>query len=249
MKFHSISARNIRPLVAAGGAILGLLMPSAAFAQLPKPTYGWNLGNTMEPPCGVGCWGGTPSQALINAVGNTGFNTVRIPCAWDSHANQTTHQIDAAYMAQVKQVVDWCYARGLYVIINDHWDGGWLENHLTGTVNPSIDAKTKSYWTQIASTFSGYDHRLLFAAANEPNVKTAAQMSELTAYYQTFVDAIRGGGRNNNARWLVLQGPNADIDATDSLMKTLPSDPTPGRLMVEIHFYGPYQFCLMDSDQ
>ncbi|MEO7719817.1 MAG: glycoside hydrolase family 5 protein [Capsulimonas sp.] len=249
MKFCSISTRNLRPLIAAGSAISGLLMPSTAFAQLPTPTYGWNLGNTMEPPCGVGCWGGTPSQGLINAVGNAGFNTVRIPCAWDSHADQKTYQIDAAYMAQVKQVVDWCYARGLTVIVNDHWDGGWLENHLTGAVDPKINAKMKSYWTQIAATFAGYDHRLLFAAANEPSVKTAEQMSELMTYYQTFVDAVRAGGSNNNARWLVVQGPTADIDATSSLMNTLPKDPTPRRLMVEIHFYGPYQFCLMDSDQ
>jgi len=32
-------------------------------------------------------------------------------------------------------------------------------------------------------------------------------------------------------------------------MNTLPSDTTPGRLMVEVHYYGPYQFCLMDGDQ
>src|SRR5271157_2263947 len=27
---------------------------------LPNPTYGWNLGNTMEAPCGAGCWGPLP---------------------------------------------------------------------------------------------------------------------------------------------------------------------------------------------
>ena len=44
-------------------------------------------------------------------------------------------------MARVKQVVDWCYATNLYVIINCHWDGGWLENNITDTVNPTINAK------------------------------------------------------------------------------------------------------------
>ncbi len=56
-----------------------LMLPLCALAQLPTPTYGWNLGNTMEPPCGVGCWGPPPTQALINAVTNAGFNTIRIP--------------------------------------------------------------------------------------------------------------------------------------------------------------------------
>ena len=85
-----------------------LMLPMVTFAQLPTPTYGWNLGNTLEPPCGEGCWGGPATQALINAVADAGFNAVRIPCAWDSHANQTTYVIDPAYMARVKEVVDWC---------------------------------------------------------------------------------------------------------------------------------------------
>ena len=226
-----------------------LMLPLCAFAQLPTPTYGWNLGNTMEPPCGVGCWGPPPTQALINAVTNAGFNTIRIPCAWDSHANQSTYQIDPAYMAQVKQVVDWCIADNLYVIINDHWDDGWLENNIGTSVDPTINAKMNSYWTQIATTFAGYNSHLLFAGANEPNASTAAQVSTLTAYYHTFISAVRGTGGNNTNRWLVVQGPSTDIDTTYNLMNTLPVDPTPGRLMIEVHYYTPWQFCGLASDQ
>ena len=226
-----------------------LMLPLGAFAQLPTPTYGWNLGNTLEPPCGEGCWGPPATQALINQVASAGFNAVRIPCAWDSHANQSTYQIDPVYMARVQQVVGWCLATNLHVIINDHWDGGWLENNLTGTVNPTINAKMSSYWTQIANAFAGYDNRLLFAAANEPNVSTAAQMSELMTYYNTFLNAVRGTGGSNSSRWLVVQGPSTDIDTTYSLMNTLPTDPTPGRLMVEVHYYSPWNFCGLSSDQ
>jgi endoglucanase len=225
-----------------------LIFPAGALAQLPTPTYGWNLGNTLEPPCGEGCWGPAATQALINSVAHAGFNAIRIPCAWDSHANQSTYQIDPAFLARVKQVVDWCLATNLHVIINDHWDGGWLENNLTGTVNPTINAKMNAYWTQIATTFAGYDHRLLFAGANEPNADNAAEMAELMTYYNTFVNAVRSTGGSNSNRWLVVQGPNTDIDLTDSLMNTLPTDPTPGRLMVEVHYYSPYQFTLMSED-
>ena len=226
-----------------------LILPLGAFAQLPTPTCGWNLGNTLEPPCGEGCWGPPATQALINRVANAGFNAVRIPCAWDSHANQSTYQIDPAFMARVQQVVGWCLATNLHVIINDHWDGGWLENNLTGTVNPTINAKMSSYWTQIANAFAGYDNRLLFAAANEPNVDNAAKMSELMTYYNTFINAVRGTGGSNSSRWLVVQGPNTDIDTTYNLMNTLPTDPTPGRLMVEVHYYSPWNFCGLSSDQ
>jgi endoglucanase len=226
-----------------------LMLPVVAFAQLPAfPTRGWNLGNTMEAPNGVGTWNPAPTQALINAVADAGFNTIRIPCAWDCHADKSTHQIDSAYMAQVQQVVDWSFARNLHVIINDHWDNGWLEDNLTGTVNSTINAKMNSYWTQIANTFKPYHDYLLFAAANEPKADNAAKMAELMTYYQTFVNAVRSTGGYNSSRWLVVQGPTADINNTDSLMNTLPSDSTPGRLIVEVHDYDPYQFSLMTAD-
>jgi len=218
------------------------MLATSTFAQFPNPCYGWNLGNTLE-----STWGyPSPTQALFNSAGSAGFNTVRIPCAWDFNANQTNHQINPAYMAQVKQAVDWALAAGMTVVINDHWDGGWLQ--LTGTNNPTINAKMNSYWSQIATTFAGYDSRLIFAAANEPTCSTAAQMAELTGYYQTFINAVRAAGGNNASRWVVIQGPGTDIDATDSLMNTLPSDSTKGRLMVEIHYYSPYQFTLLSSD-
>ena len=231
-----------------------LVLPAVALAQFPSPTYGWNLGNTLEPPCGEGCWSPAATQAMINSVADAGFNTIRIPVAWDSHANQSTHVIDASWLNRVKQVVDWSLDANLTVMINSHWDGGWFESNIGDTVNPTINAKMNSYWTQIANNFAGYDERLLFAAANEPNIRddeldNVAQMSTLTSYYQTFVDAVRGTGGSNTSRWLVVQGPNTDIDMTDSLMNTLPSDPTEDRLAVEVHYYDPFQFTLMSNDE
>jgi hypothetical protein len=87
---------------------LMLTLPRFAWAQLPSPTYGWNLGNTLE-----ATWTGAtpPTQALINAVAAAGFNTIRVPCAWDHNADPNTHQISASYMATVTQVV-WTYDGG-----------------------------------------------------------------------------------------------------------------------------------------
>ena len=223
-------------------------LPLVAIAQLPSPTYGWNLGNTLEAPGGEGTWAPAATQELINAVADAGFNTIRIPVAWNSHANQSTYQIDSAWLARVKQVVDWCYAANLHVVINSHWDNGWLDDHLDGNVDAAIDDKMYAYWTQIANTFLNYDSRLLFAGANEPPADTAAKMSELMVYYQTFVNAVRATGGNNSNRWLVLSGPSTNIDLTYDLMNTLPSDSTPGRLMVEVHDYSPYQYTLMTED-
>jgi hypothetical protein len=152
-------------------------------------------------------------------------------------------------MNRVKQVVDWCLAKNLYVIINSHWDNGWLERNFTGTVNPTINSKQNSYWGQIATAFASYNNRVLFASANEPDVDTAAEMSELMTYHQTFINAVRSKGGNNTSRWLVIQGPHTNIDLTDSLMNGWPSDPTPGRLMAEVHFYDPFQYTLLGADE
>ncbi|HEY9259357.1 cellulase family glycosylhydrolase, partial [Chitinophaga sp.] len=34
----------------------------------------------------------------------------------------------------------------------------------------------------------------------------------------------------------------------NTLMNTLPTDPVKDRMMVEVHYYTPYQFCLMEDD-
>jgi len=216
-----------------------MTISSAAFAQLPNPCYGFNLGNSLEATWGIS----VPSQAVFTTAANSGFNAVRVPCAWDYNSDPNTHQINAAYMAQVKQVVDWAIGAGMYVVINDHWDDGWLENHIGTTVDPTINAKMNSYWTQIATTFAGYDNHLLFAAANEPNVGSPAAMNTLMAYYQTFVNAVRGVGGSNTNRWLVLQG-----GGDTAWLNTMPTDPTPGRLMVEYHNYTPFQFTQLGGD-
>lgn len=225
------------------------MLPIAAFAQLPTTTYGWNLGNTLEPPCGEGCWSPPVTQALINAVAANGFNTIRIPVAWMSHANTRTYQIDAAWMARIKQVVDWSRAANLTVIINIHWDGGWFDSNGFRRFDSKLNNKYKSIWTQIATAFRDYDSKLLFCAANEPDVDTQAKTNVLLQYYQTFVTTVRGTGGNNATRWLVLPGPSTNIDRTNDWMNTLPTDPTPGRLAIDVHYYDPYNFTLMTADE
>lgn len=216
-----------------------------ASTPFPMPTYGWNLGNTMEATWGVP----SVSAAPFYTAANAGFNAVRIPCAWDFNAttnitgNVTNYPINPIYMAQVKQVVDWAIGAGMYVMINDHWDDGWLENNIGTNVDATINAKMSSYWTQIATAFAGYDNHLLFAAANEPNVNSPAGMVTLMYYYQTFVNAVRGVGGNSTNRWLVLQGGG---DTT--WLNALPTDPTPNRLMAEYHCYSPPQFAILSSD-
>ncbi|MDO5576454.1 MAG: cellulase family glycosylhydrolase, partial [Fibrobacter sp.] len=174
------------------------------------------------------------------------------PAAWDENADQKTYKISDDWMAQVKKVVDFCIKDSLFVVLNIHWDGGWLETKIDDCVNDAalrekISAKQGAYWKQIATEFRDYDYHLLFAGTNEPNVKDAASYEVLKSFLQIFIDTVRATGGNNASRTLIVQGPNTDIEKTYQLMNTLPTDKIADRMMAEVHFY-PYQFTLMEQD-
>ena len=144
-----------------------------------------------------------------------GFNAVRIPAAWDCHANQTTQDIDAAWMARVKQVVDYAIGQNMYVILNIHWDGGWLEEHPLFSYQTAVNQKQRAFWTQIATTFRDYNERLLFAGTNEVHADygtpTTEHITVQQSYNQTFVNAVRATGGNNASRTLVVQTYNTNV--------------------------------------
>lgn len=237
--------------------VIGLLISVNSWSQqLPKAQelakkmhVGWNLGNTLEAICDENAWGaGKTSQKLIDSVKAAGFNTVRIPVSWFCHSDTISSEINKKWMSRVKEVVDYCVKDDLYVILNMHWDKGWLENRINAKNQVEVNKRQFAYWTQIAKYFKNYDEHLLFAGTNEPNAKDAKQMAVLLSYHQTFVDAVRATGGNNASRTLIVQGPETNFEKTLDLMNTLPNDKIKDRLMVEIHYYTPFQFCLMEKD-
>ncbi|HEU4735115.1 MAG TPA: cellulase family glycosylhydrolase [Kofleriaceae bacterium] len=214
-------------------------------------TAGWNLGNSLEATGGETAWGNpVVTQQLIDGVKAAGFNAVRIPCAWDGHANQTTLQIDPAWLARVKQVVDYAIGDGMYVILNIHWDGGWLEEHPVFSQQAAVNQKQRAYWTQIASQFKDYNEHLLFAGTNEVHADfgtpTAENITVQQSYNQTFVDAVRATGGNNASRTLVVQTYNTNMWHGLSFF-TPPTDTVGNRLIVETHYYDPYDYTLNPS--
>jgi len=236
----SLKFRNLR----FASVMLVLLMSTSVWAVLPtakqiasKMRLGWNLGNTLE-----ATWAtpGNASQRLIDSVKAAGFNSVRLPCAWFNNSDTITSIIKPAYLAQVKKNVDFCIKDSMYVMINIHWDKGWLENRVTAADSAIVNARQKKYWTQIANYFKDYDHHLLFACANEPSTQDIQKGGTvLDSYIQTFIKAVRATGGNNSSRTLIFQG-HADYS-------TIPKDEIPDRLMFEAHSYG-YQFALLAND-
>ncbi|HEX3757160.1 MAG TPA: cellulase family glycosylhydrolase [Kofleriaceae bacterium] len=236
--------------------LVALLAPAAARAQTLPPatdvfnqiTVGWNLGNSMESlPNETGFGNPVVTQQVIDAVKHAGFNAIRIPCAWDIHADQTTFQIDPAWMARVKQVVDFAINDGMFVMLNIHWDGGWLEDHPTFDFQTIDNQKQQAYWTQIANEFKTYDQHLLFAASNETHADFGTPSTEnitvQQSYLQTFVNAVRATGGNNASRTLVVQTYNTNMQFGLQFF-SLPTDTIANRLIVETHYYDPFDFTL-----
>lgn len=235
---------------------------------------GWNLGNTMEAGNAANNWknagigsetfwqSAKTTQQLIDLVKASGFKSVRIPCSWvmGHITDAEACTIDADWLTRVHEVVDYCIKNNLYVIINQHWDGGWIE-HDGFTAATDVDAtkaKLTKIWTQIADNFKKYDEHLLFAGMNEPGVGAGegdiigvADMSNRIAEYeQTFIEAVRATGGNNAKRVLIVQGPNTDIDkfVANNYMSKI-KDSATDRLMVEVHFYDPYNFTDLSEDK
>lgn len=265
------TADTIR-IVQAAGAEPSLSISSTAMDIAPYMYPAWNLGNTMEATgSGLSCetsWQSTKTtQAIIDYVKASGFKSVRIPCSWYIHSDKNNnYTINADWMSRVKEIVSYCINDGLFVELNDHWDSGWLEElGFTSSTSEYTDISDnedyingkieilKNLWTQIATEMKDFDYHLIFAGLNEPfqnyslfNGRAESLTPVLLKYNQAFVDAVRATGGNNAERVLAVQGPATNIDYTVNYF-TMPTDNVDNKLMVEVHYYDPYNFCLNEG--
>jgi len=215
-----------------------------------KMIAGWNIGNSMEVPGGETGWGNpVVSQSLIDGVKAAGFNAIRIPCAWDGYiTDRETYAVSEAWFTRVKEVVDYCYNNDMYAILNIHWDSGWLENNPTYDKQDEVNKEQYALWQQIALYFRDYDEHLLFAGTNEVHVEgdyatpTEEYLSVQQSFNQTFVNAVRSTGGKNAYRNLIVQTFNTNIAHGVNYHK-MPTDEVEDRLMLEVHYYDPWDFC------
>jgi endoglucanase len=150
-------------------------------------------------------------------------------------------------MARVEQVVNYVLKDSMYAIINEHWDNGWIIP--TYEQQAYVNNRLTIMWRQIAVHFRDYDDHLLFAGTNEvhiPDVYTGPTTENSTvqnSFNQTFVTAVRSTGGRNVYRYLAVQGYNTNIDNTYNYF-AIPKDVVQNRLLIEVHYYDPYDFTL-----
>lgn len=212
---------------------------------------GWNVGNSLEAIGGETAWGNPLiTQRLIDSVKAVGFNAVRIPVAWSNFAVDSNFTIEQAWLERVEEVVWYVLVNGMYAIINEHWDNGWLQP----TYADSAYCKNRlaTMWRQIAVHFRDYDDHLLFAGTNEVHVEgnwgapTKENYTVQNMYNQVFVNTVRATGGRNYYRHLVVQGYVTNIDYTMNYF-VIPKDVVPNRMVVEVHYYDPYNFTLNET--
>lgn len=209
---------------------------------------GWNLGNSLEAIGGETAWRNPKTtQQLIDSIKAAGFNSVRIPVAWSKFTDRDNYTIDPAWMSRVEEVINYVLKTGMYAIVNEHWDGGWLQP--TFAKQEYANKRLASIWKQIAIHFRNYNDHLIFAGTNEVMVEgnygepTKEYYTVQNGFNQLFVNTVRSTGGRNAYRYLAVQGFNTNIDHTIKYFEK-PKDVVKDRLMVEVHYYDPYDFTL-----
>lgn len=273
-----------RVLAAVSSAAIALsamaVMPAAAEGEKAPTKFeivkamgvGWNLGNSLDTN-GTGnssetYWGNPKTtKEMIDFVHDQGFNSIRIPVTWGYHMDEN-HRIDADYMARVKEVVDYAYEDGMYVIINIHHDNDIKKNNdnyfFPDEAHRELsDTFVKSVWEQVSEEFIDYDEHLIFETLNEPrltgdasnewwfdssnpNAKVKTALDVINELNQTAVNTIRRSGGNNATRLIMCPGYCASLDGATTSYFKLPNDEA-DMVAVAVHAYSPYNFAMNEN--
>jgi endoglucanase len=208
---------------------------------------GWNLGNSFDAVPNETSWGNpTPTQALITAVHQAGFKTLRLPVTWRDHLGPgPTYTIDAAWMNKVKQTVQWAIDAGMYVFVNTHHDS-WITFPESTADAMDVAKEVTAVWSQIATAFKPFNSRLMYECFNEPNGggNTPQAQADLNLYLEACVHAIRGTGGANATRLVMIQpiGASPILAGIQAMQKaSIISDPN---LVISLHTYYPTNFGL-----
>ncbi len=240
---------------------------------------GINLGNTMEAygrsNYGVGAdtskyetaWGQpVTTQEMVDGMKKAGFDTLRVPVAWTNAMNYEDgdYTINQSYLDRVGEIIDYALNADMFVIVNDHWDGGWWGMFGSAT-EVTREAAMEMYiemWTQIATEYADKSYKLIFESGNEElgnrlnDTDVCADSGTLTEdeWYttankinQAFVDTVRSTGGNNADRFLLIAGTNTNIANTCDARFQMPTDIVENKLLVSVHYYDPSNYCIFTS--
>jgi cellulase (glycosyl hydrolase family 5) len=111
---------------------------------------GINLGNALE-ASQEGAWGITLKSRYFRDIKNAGFNSVRIPISWSTHAGtQPPYAIESMFFDRVDWAVNQALSRGLVAVINVH-------HYVEMNRDPVAHLpRLVGMWKQIGQHYRGY---------------------------------------------------------------------------------------------
>jgi endoglucanase len=195
---------------------------------------GVNLGNMLEAPK-EGEWGLTIQEEYFDLIKEAGFDFVRLPVRWNSHAEENPpFAIDPAFFARVDEVIGWALDHDLAIIIDFH--------HYEEMATDPWGHKERflGISQQVAEHYKDEPSNVLFELLNEPNDQLNA------ALWNQYLAEALAVVRETNPRRDVVIGPaswNAyDWVSTLDLPDDKRSSPVDEHLIVTFHYYLPFQF-------
>ena len=186
-----------------------------------------NMGNALEAPV-EGEWGYKIRAKDFNIVARAGFDTVRIPIRWSTHAShRAPYTIDPQFMARVQALVIQAQNAGLGVIIDVH-------HYDALTQNPAREQKRfLAIWAQIATGFTRAPSNVYFEILNEP--KDNLVTSKMNPLYAKALATIR---RTNPSRKVIIGGyPWNSLESMEEV-----AWPNDRNIVATFHYYGPHAF-------
>jgi endoglucanase len=199
-----------------------------AFEMNQKLGKGVNLGNALEAP-NEGEWGVTLQDDYFQLIADQGFDSVRIPVRWSSHASSNEpYSIVSSFFDRVDWAVTNALTRDLVTVINFH--------HYEEIFSDPQGQRERflAMWQQVAAHYQDYPPELVFEILNEPHDKlNASQWNQLLVEALVVI-------RETNPERVVIIGPPGWNSVHELGKLDLPEDDRD--IIVTFHYYEPFEF-------
>lgn len=189
---------------------------------------GVNLGNALEAPQ-EGEWGVTLREDYFQLIADRGFDSVRIPIRWSSHASKIEpYVVEPSFFERIDWVVENSLSRNLIPVINFH--------HYEEIFSNPQDHEERfiALWKQVAEHYQDYPQELIFEILNEPHDKLDA------LYWNRLLVKALNTIRQSNPDRTVIIGP-PEWNAVHQL-RSLELPKEDRNIIVTFHYYEPYHF-------
>jgi len=189
---------------------------------------GMNLGNALEAPK-EGDWGITLQADYFKRIKDAGFQSVRIPIRWSSHAEKKApYTIDAKFFERVDWAIEQALSLGLVAVINTHHYDELFQNP------DEHQAPLLTIWKQIAERYRKQPDRLYFELLNEPHAKLTDER------WNKMLPELLAAIRPSNPSRIVIIGPSPWNNLNH--LKNLQLPEKDRTLIATFHYYEPFHF-------